>query len=117
MTNRLKKFWLGDVDLWISFWIFGVCAVTLLPSVLVFIFVMIGIKFSIDTPNLFGILGGIIFLAYGIFVIVGIWRSASKYQGSKKWSLLAKLVIIGFIILLIYNVMTLPHQLEFMEKH
>ena len=36
----------------------------------------------------------IIFLGYGILVMMGIWRAANKYHGAKIWSLLAKAYVI-----------------------
>jgi hypothetical protein len=117
MLNGLRKLWFGDVMLWKSFWIYGFCAVVLLPSILAFIFVMIGIKFSLNVPSFFGLLGMSIFLIYGLFVMVSIWRSANKYRGPKVWVLLAKLVLIGFAALLLYNILTIQQQLEIIREY
>lgn len=117
MVKWLRNFWLGDVRLCVSFWIYGVLGVTLLPPILVYLFGMIGLKFRINTPYLFAILAGLIFLIYGVFAIVGIWRSAVKYQGPRKWSLITKFVIIGFAALLLYNILTIQHQLEYLRSH
>ena len=120
MTSGLAKLWRGEIALWVSFWILGVCVVTILPDLLVFLFLMIDLKLPIGSlstsATFYGIVGGIIFLAYGSLVTVGIWKSASKYQGPKKWSILAKTMAIGFAIFLLYNLISMPHQIEILKR-
>lgn len=55
----------------------------------------------------------LVYTAYAIPVIMGTWRAANKYQGSKIWAILAKIVIVlGTIILAVdfLAVIFLPNQ-------
>ena len=91
--NYIKRFWNGDISLVISYWVIG-CLLNIIVSfiigfVLTLIFALIGI--SDISLNLFLHL---ILSAWVIFLTVGIWRSANKYQGKKIWVYLTKIVLI-----------------------
>ena len=93
MSIRLRTLWRGEIPLWKTFWLFG----TGIPLLFSFIFIcsqtimtnILG-KYSNILYIDFFLIG--IFVVYGIFIIVAIWRSAKKYQGSKVWSLLVTLI-------------------------
>lgn len=65
---------------------------------------MVGVVVNIIT-NVIASIGGLVILmlaytAYEIPVIMGVWRAANKYQGSKIWAILAKIaVVLGAIML------------------
>lgn len=80
------RIWYGDAGLAMSYWIYGVVA---------------GFIWGIALRILNPVPGSSIaklFLAcmaaYFIVVYVGIWRAASKYQGNKVWSSLARFVVV-----------------------
>ena len=89
--NLLKKFYAGDIILWKSYWLVGV----LLSMGVGFISGFVGV-FTEPT------LTKLIYAAWMIVVVVGVWRSSDKYKGPKYWSILAKIgVILGTIQVLI----------------
>ena len=90
-TSLILRFWNGDVPLWKSYWLVGSLASIpiwfLINLVYVFSF---GLAFAIS-------------IGFQVFLYVGIWRSSDKYEGSKIWSVLAKVAIIfGLILSLLY---------------
>ena len=105
--NYIKRFWNGDISLVISYWVIG-CLLNIIVSfiigfVLTFIFALIGI--SDISLNLFL---NLFLFAWVIFLTVGIWRSANKYQGKKIWVYLTKIVLIIGIIYLIGETIVNP---------
>ncbi|MCS5551495.1 MAG: hypothetical protein NZ811_08275 [Gammaproteobacteria bacterium] len=79
----------GDFGLAKTYWVYGV---------------LVGFVVSIII-NVITSIGGLVILmlaytAYEIPVIMGTWRAANKYQGSKIWAILAKIaVVLGVISL------------------
>tara|TARA_B100001971_G_C18155759_1_gene518446 strand:- start:996 stop:1157 length:162 start_codon:yes stop_codon:yes gene_type:complete len=43
-------------------------------------------------------------IAYYIVVLTGIWNSASRYTGSKIWSVLAKIIVGANAVFLVFAV-------------
>lgn len=86
----ILKLWKGDYSLPITYWVFGVVGNLSLSIPLNLI--------SLETnPILFYSLLTLVFV-YSILVSVGIWRSASKYQGLSLWKYLAKFIaILSFV--------------------
>lgn len=81
----------GDLGLAKTYWLYGV---------LVGLFV--NLIAGAITSTSFLIILVIIYTAYEIPVLIGIWRAAGKYQGLKVWAVLAKIaVILGAIMLTI----------------
>ncbi|MBA5248681.1 MAG: hypothetical protein FE834_03980 [Gammaproteobacteria bacterium] len=77
----------GDFGLAKTYWIYNVLVnvvanilVELIVSIELFVFVLVAM------------------IAYSIPALIGLWKSASKYKGSKIWSVLAKIVTILGII-------------------
>lgn len=93
----LKKLWLGEYSLLKTYWLFYVLFwnVSLLPLAL-----WRQTSQSIqDSYPLLGLLLAIIFINYGCVVLVGLWRSASKYEGWWLWASLVKvIVLLGVVI-------------------
>jgi hypothetical protein len=116
MANHIKSLWRGEVKLWKIFWIYGIAAVILIPFLLPYFFVIMSSTFP-KIPDIVYIYPSFfIYAAYGLLVIVGIWRSADKYQGPKKWVFLAKLTIITFAVILFYNILTFRQQIEMVKQ-
>ena len=106
--NYLKKFWDGDVPLVISYWIIGVILNVIVSFSIGFIltFVLLTLGTSDTTIN---ILLNLFIIAWIIFLTVGIWRSADKYQGKKIWSHLTKLVLVIGIIWVFVDTIVNPN--------
>ena len=111
--NLIRDLWRGDVPLWKIFWFYYITTIPLL--FLIEDYMMKGIlSFSpgpvgtvFDSVNLtltetllyLADAGLILYVAffsliYLPFILIGVWRSADKYQGRKIYSYLAKFVII-----------------------
>jgi hypothetical protein len=100
MVGRLKSLWRGEIQLQKTFWLFGI--VTLLLFSFTFIVsqeIIAAITGKVlNAPFYFDCFLVFIFIVYGIFIIVSIWRSANKYRGHRKWSRLAKVTSIIFVL-------------------
>tara|TARA_B110000263_G_C14840426_1_gene299493 strand:+ start:246 stop:422 length:177 start_codon:yes stop_codon:yes gene_type:complete len=53
-----------------------------------------------DRPIAAFILGYALSVPYNILITVGVWRSAERYTGERKWADLARIVTIADMILL-----------------
>ena len=91
MQNLLYNFWYGRIKLWKSYWILGEL-VNALIIILIFnieIFYFKNSELSNYLPflsfNNFHFINKILIITWTIFITVGIWRSAEKYQGSFIW--------------------------------
>jgi hypothetical protein len=94
---QLGRLWRGELALDNAFWnwaVIGGLAVNLTSSAL-FLFLIIG------EQTLVAVIAGYIFsVPYNIFVSVGVWRSAERYTGERKWAELAQIVtLVGMVLL------------------
>ena len=106
MKYLVINFWNGKITLWKSYWIFG----ELLNAFLIFLILSIEINYfnnaliAKQIPffifNDFNLLSKFSLTIWTIFITVGIWRSAEKYQGSFVWIALT-------LLFLSYRVFTL----------
>jgi hypothetical protein len=81
----------GDFGLAKTYWLYGV-VVNLILSIPTYV---------VSNLSLLIVLT-IIGLIYGVIVLIGIWNSASRYEGLKLWAILAKLAtILGFITIIL----------------
>ena len=90
----------GDFGLAKTYWLYGVLGSIAMNLLLMF-------------PILSGSLVLIVVamlasIAYAIVVLTGIWNSASRYTGSKIWSVLAKIIVgVNVIFLVLTIILTL----------
>ena len=99
VTNELVKFWQGKITLWKSYWIVG----ELINALIIIIILNIEIKLLNNTQLFlhmplfrFGDLHFInkfLILVWTIFITVGIWKSAERYQGKFIWIFLTLTVL------------------------
>jgi hypothetical protein len=88
--DELRKVWRGGYELPAAFWLFyalGCVAILFLGS----IFASIG--FWAGSPKTGIILINAFLIAYLVFVMVGVWLSASHYTGAPGWAIAAKIVL------------------------
>jgi len=91
--NLIQRLWRGYVPLVWTYWLFGVVG-----GMVIFGFSAYSDLFwdSLDDSpamillSMFTLLG----LAYQVLIMVAIWRSADRYQGSSVWRQLAKVAVI-----------------------
>ena len=93
--NLINKFWNGDITLWQSYWIFGVVIPIPVGFLLGFLAAMMGLP---------PISYKLVMLVYLGLTLVGIWRSADKYQGKKIFAILAKIGMVLGVLYALVNV-------------
>ena len=91
----IKWLWKGDVPLWQSFWVFGVAGSL---SLYLGLFLLIP---ALSLPLVFAYVA--VIYTYLVFVLVAIWRSATKYTGNKVWAYLSKFVVVAALSVFIYR--------------
>ena len=87
--NFFVRFWDGDLSLPMSYWGVGV-GIAIIFGFLVGAFT---ISVGMSEEAMWGF-----FIPFQIYTVVGIWRSADKYKGTKFWAILAKVAVIFGIV-------------------
>ena len=93
MENLIRKFWVGKISLWRSYWLIGelLNALFILLIFNVEIYVFGNNKFTSSLPFLdfsnFSIISKLLIIVWTSFITVRIWRSAEHYRGSIIWIL------------------------------
>lgn len=88
MSNFVINFWYGKITLWKSYWLIG----ELINSLIILIILNIEIRLLnnkevyeqlpfLNFAN-FSLISKIILFLWTIFITIGVWRSAEKYQGN-----------------------------------
>tara|TARA_X000000950_G_scaffold48872_1_gene57005 strand:- start:3824 stop:4162 length:339 start_codon:yes stop_codon:yes gene_type:complete len=83
--NFFVRFWNGKLSLPMSYWGVGVGIGILFG----FIIVAFVIAAGLSDDAMWGFI-----IPFQIYTVVGIWRSANKYKGSKFWAILAKIAVV-----------------------
>ena len=95
--NSLSRLWRGELALADAFWnwaVFGGLAITVASSALFLFLIMADRSISAF------IAGYALSVPYNAVVSVGVWRSAERYAGERRWAELARIVtIIGMVLL------------------
>ena len=97
----IKKLSNGDFGLAKTYWLYGV---------------VVGIAFRVLTtiipsPVIVAILS-VAWIAYAIFLYMGIWKAASKYTGEKIWAVLAQIMVVLGALFLLFTLVGLFTLLE-----
>ncbi len=95
--NSLRRLWRGELALADAFWnwaVFGGLAINVVTSALLLFLIMA------DRPIFAFIAGYAPSVPYNVIVSVGVWRSAERYAGERRWADLARIItIIGMVLL------------------
>ena len=95
--NGVRRLWRGELALADAFWIWAVLgglAINVATSALLLILIMA------DRPVSAFIARYAPSVPYNVIVSVGVWRSAKRYAGERRWADLARIVtIIGMVLL------------------
>ena len=106
MENLIRRFWVGEIALWRSYWLIGelLNALFILLIFNVEIYVFHNNKFTSSLPFLdfsnFSVISKLLIIVWTVFLTVGIWRSAEKYKGNIIW-------IVATFLFLSYRIFTL----------
>jgi hypothetical protein len=95
--KAMRRLWKGELPLPQAFWnwaVAGGIAVNVLTSIL-FLALIMG-----DRIVAAFVVGYALSVLYNIIVVVGVWRSAARYEGERRWADLARIVTVAGIILL-----------------
>lgn len=95
--KQFLRLWQGELELENAFWhwaVIGGVTVNVASSV-PFLFLIMA-----DRPILALITGYAFSVPYNFIVAVGVWRSAERYGGERRWAELAQFVTVGGMILL-----------------
>lgn len=93
----LRRLWRGDLPLPQAFWTWAVAGgilVNVLTSILFLALIMGGYIVAAF------VVGYAVSVPYNIVVTVGVWRSAGRYEGERRWADLARIVTVAGMILL-----------------
>lgn len=94
---KLRALWSGDLPLGEAFWTYAVTiglAVNLLTTLLFLVLL------SWDRPIAALVVGYAFSVPYNIVAMVGVWRSAARYEGERIHADLARIVtLIGMVLL------------------
>ena len=95
--RSLQRLWLGELPLQDAFWTWAVMVglVVNIASSIAFLALI-----SADQTLAALIVGYVVSIPYNVLVAVGVWRSADRYEGERKWADLAKLVTLAGMALL-----------------
>ena len=86
----------GDFGLAKTYWLYFVVGSNLLWLLLMF--PILSSSFGLIVVSMLAA------IAYDIVVLTGIWNSASRYTGSKIWSVLAKIIVGANAVFLVFSV-------------
>ncbi len=95
--NGLRRLWRGELALADAFWtwaVLGGLAINVATSAALLILIMA------DRPIAAFIAGYAPAVPYNVIVSVGVWRSAERYAGERRWADLARIVTITGMVLL-----------------
>lgn len=95
--GRVRALWRGDVKLWKAFWIFGAAA----QLVFSFVFFKLNLLSVFNKPKVLlpvdlALLA--VFIAYGIFLLISVWKSGKKYEGLRAWRYLSRIAAILVVL-------------------
>ena len=92
----------GEFGLAKTYWLYGV---------------LVGVVANVSTSFITSIFGlvvtMIVYTAYEIPVLMGIWRASDKYQGPNAWAVLAKIAVILGAIMLAYGLFAIVGLLNY----
>ena len=98
--NSARRLWRGELALADAFWswaVVGGLAINLATSAALLVLIMD------DRPIAAFIAGYAPSVPYNIVVSVGVWRSAERYSGERRWADLARVVTIAGMVLLSFT--------------
>jgi hypothetical protein len=95
--SRLRALWSGELSLGEAFWTYAVTvglAVNLTTSLLFLVLL------SWDRPIAALFVGYALSVPYNVLALVGVWRSAARYEGERLHADLARIVsLVGMVLL------------------
>lgn len=97
MKEAIARLWTGDVPLGQAVWTYAVIYGLLVNAVSSFLTFTL---FAKDAPAIFGLAALAAPIPYNILVVIGVWRSADRYEGPASNAEIARFATIAWMILL-----------------
>ena len=92
-TGLIGDLWRGDIPLVKTYWLFGVVVGICFAMVFFFIeYLTTGLSQGFGPVFILGVM--LLYFIYTGFINIAIWRSAGKYRGPRRWSVLAKIMVL-----------------------
>lgn len=95
--NGARRLWRGELPLGDAFWNWAVLGGLLVNGIssALFLFLIMA-----DRPVAALVAGYAVSVPYNVVTAVGVWRSAARYTGDRRWADLARAVtVVGMILL------------------
>ena len=99
IIKKIEDFWLGNITLWKSYWLVG----EIVNALIIIIILNIELKFFNNTHffislpivsfNNLHFVSKLTIFVWTVFITVGIWRSAEKYNGKLIWTILTLIIL------------------------
>jgi hypothetical protein len=95
--NALHRLWRGDLPLAQAFWRWAILGALMINGLTTLLFFVLMAADQI-IPALLA--GYAVSVPYNIVTVVGVWRSAARYPGNRRWADLARIFVLGEMALL-----------------
>jgi hypothetical protein len=96
MIEQFVRLWRGEESLARAFWEYAILYGTLanlITTAATFAALALGLSGAIALAFF------VLPIPYNIFVVVAVWRSAQRYQGSREWALLARIGVVVWALI------------------
>lgn len=95
--TRLRALWSGNLPLGEAFWTYAVSVGLTVNLITTLLFLVL---ISWDRPVAALFVGYALSVPYNVVALVGVWRSAARYQGERIHADLARIVtLVGMVLL------------------
>ena len=101
----LRDLWRGDLPLGKTYWLFGFVPGLLFRVVFAYIEYQSAVFVDDSLGGIFTLSLVFFFYAYFVLISVSIWRSANKYQGLRRYPILAKFSVIMGLFAIIQSIL------------
>ena len=95
--TKLRALWSGELPLGEAFWTFAIGIGLLVNLTTTALFLAL---ITVDRPWAALIVGHVLSVPYNVVAAVGVWRSASRYQGAAVLAALARIVTVVTMLVL-----------------
>jgi hypothetical protein len=95
--KKLRALWSGELPLGEAFWTFAIGIALLVNLTTSALFLAL---ITFDRPWAALIVGHVLSVPYNVVALVGVWRSANRYQGAAALANLARIVTVVALLLL-----------------
>jgi hypothetical protein len=95
--DALRRLWQGELPLAQAFWNWAVIGGLAINGVTTILFLVLIVA---NYPATAIVVGYVFSVPYNIVVTVGVWRSAGRHTGDKRWADLARIATVALMAVL-----------------